>query len=82
MMNLKQKIALWAGVAVFVVLSLWPPSLYVQGEGVSWMEFNFIRSNSTNEVLIANLIAEWGAVAAITIAAVYTLRDEDEDEDE
>jgi hypothetical protein len=46
------------------------------------MEFNFIRSNSTNEVLIANLIAEWGAVAAITIAAVYTLRDEDEDEDE
>jgi len=84
-MNKKQKNCLWIGIAVIVLMGLFPPVAKrgrilvdrygdTYGNRTTSVKYEFIL-NTSSQVVLSNLIAQWIIVSAITGGLIYTLKD-------
>ena len=84
-MNKKQINCLWIGIAVIVLMGLFPPvskrgRILVDGYGKTYgnpttsVKYEFIL-NTSAQVVMSNLIAQWVIVSAITGGLVVTFAD-------
>lgn len=85
-MNRKQKNCLWIGIAVIVLMGLFPPVAkrarsLVDGYGKTYGEknrtyvaYDFIFDTRA-PVVLSNLITQWVIVSAITGGLIYTFKD-------
>ena len=84
-MNRKQKVCLWVGVAVIVLIGLFPPSKLAcprfKGPWLWWEKamilvlHNSIYNLRMQYVKLLNLFAEWSIVALAAGGLIYTCRD-------
>ena len=85
-MNKKQKNCLWIGIAVIVLMGLFPPvakrgRILVDGYGKTYGEnnktyvaYDFIFDTGA-PVVLSNLIVQWIIVSAITGGLIITFKD-------
>lgn len=81
-MNRKQKICLWLGIAVIVLMGLFPPWLVVRGyfyasekRHVEYWCIFAPPSHTPAEIVTDYLFAQWLMVAAVTGGLIITFQD-------
>lgn len=74
-MNWKQKICLWVGIALVVLMGLFPPYQYKPSVGVLDMGYHFLLySDTIGEINIKHLAVQWIIVAVITGGLIATFQ--------
>ncbi|MFZ0034663.1 MAG: hypothetical protein WAK60_06725 [Sedimentisphaerales bacterium] len=81
-MSRKQKICLWIGIVVFILMGLFPPSMYdggvvnLVGEGETetrcFKGYMFILNNTDMLIDVSRLFVQWIMVAVITGGLILT----------
>ena len=85
-MNKKQKICLWVGIAVFVLMGLYPPWIIIHPtkgyHALPKYRFLLLPPYSNNkaglslhQIDVTKLVIQWFMVAAITAGLVVTFAD-------
>jgi hypothetical protein len=82
-MNKKQKIVLWIGIAVIVVMGIFPPWVHRGGPGVEKSAgYSFILNGPESYAFgwfarpdISRLFIQWVIVAVITAGLIITVKD-------
>ena len=89
-MNAKQKICLWVGIAVIVLMGIFPPTprgyyniTYFSGirerPGPIGHKFHsgytFLFTAEASDIALNKLIIQWGIVGAVTFGLIYTFGD-------
>jgi len=69
-MNKNQKVILWIGIAVFLLLGLFPPNTSHFGFGALLFEL------SDRTISYRKLLVGWTIVAVLTGGLIYTLKDQ------
>lgn len=85
-MNKKQKIVLWVGIAIFVLMELFPPWMAANPQGGNYIAagYGFILNppHFQSEELwrcridFPQLLAQWAMVAVVTGGLIYAFKDE------
>ncbi len=82
-MNRKQIIILWVGIAIFVLMGLFPPwVVYEQGHLYFLHKltlFSPIRTNNGSRIDVPRLCVQWAMVAVVTSGLLITLKDKKKD---
>lgn len=84
-MNKKQKKCLWIGIAVIVLMGLFPPvakrgKILGGGDGrayrigSTYVKYEFILDTRA-PVVLSNLITQWFVVSAIAAGLIYSFKD-------
>ncbi len=73
-MNRKQKIALWIGIIVIILLGLFPPFVEPVGMYGRGRYYKFILFSDDN-IDIIKLCVQWAIVAVITGGLIITFKD-------
>jgi hypothetical protein len=78
-MNKKQKICLWIGIIVFVLMGLFPPAEkpidhYFRTIYGMQMEYRFLL-HASGPIILSNLIVQWFIVSIITGGLIYSFKD-------
>ena len=75
-MNRKQKICLWIGIAVIVLMGLFPPvSIFEAGRyAYRDIEYRFLLNTGGGLVALSNLLLQWAVVAVITGGLIIPLQ--------
>ena len=77
-MNKKQIIVMWIGIAIIVLMGLFPPcTVWVQNT-CNFVGYSFITNpkESRSIVELGRLIAQWVVVAALVTGIMITLNDQ------
>lgn len=82
-MNRKQKFCLWIGIAVIVLMGIFPPvqrttrtfEIYGNGETYETIGYGFILATGGGIVVFSNLLVQWIVVSIITGGLIYAFRD-------
>ena len=78
-MNRKQKIVLWTGIVVIVLMGLFPPVLLEGSPDGAYSndhkDYIFITDPSNTHILWSNLFLQWILVSVVTGCLMYVLRD-------
>ena len=75
-MNRKQKIGLWAGIAVVVLMGIFPPYLSQLGGIPCDAGYDFLLSHQFNaEINTKRLVVQWVIVGVITGGLIATFHD-------
>ena len=72
-MNRKQKIVLWVGIVIIVLMGLFPPVRYKRYSTYR-VRYEFLLVTQ-NTVVVTNLLVQWVVVSIIGSGLIYTFRD-------
>jgi len=69
-MNKKQKIIMWFGITIFVLMGLFPPQSARWGD----VYYDFLLSTDTSDLALAHLTIQWIIVSVLTVGAIYSTK--------
>lgn len=94
-MNKKQRICLWIGIAVIVLMGIFPPvqrthrsfglELYGNGNDETYettIGYGFILATGDGAVVFSNILVQWIVVSIITGGLIYAFRDKKPQDDQ
>lgn len=70
-MNKKQKIIMWVGISIFVLMGLFPPNSSSRFGDVS---YDFLLSTDPPDLALAHLTIQWIIVFVLTAGAIYSIK--------
>lgn len=75
-MNKKQRIILWIGIIIVVLMGLFPPLHHTEtrgGPGPFFLDYDFLL-NTRRELDFARLITQWIIISVLTAGAIYSTK--------